>query len=150
MSSSRRYDVNVARLIELILHMTPEERGLLLKEAENIKTSFRATRRNCFVSILLYYDEKVHPATITDLSFTGAFVECYIPVMIGDPVTVEFINTNGFGDLKVDAHIVHATKMGFGIRFKTIRSNLARFLQKSLDDYRESPYRKSLEPKSET
>ncbi len=136
MNTSGRYDLTICKLIDLIMKMTPDERGLMLVEAERIKTKLRATRRNCCVPISLYYAEEVHPATITNLSFTGAFVECYIPVKIGDPATVEFKNLDGSADLKLDARIVHANRWGIGIRYKTVRSNAARFLQKCLDDFR--------------
>jgi PilZ domain len=133
---SRRYDETIRKLIDMILSMTPDERGMLLKEAEQIKAKLRATRRNCCVPILLHYGDKVHASTVTNLSFTGAFVECSIPVMIGEPATVEFKNLNGFEDLKLDARIIHANIWGIGLRFKTVRSTAARFLQKCLDDFR--------------
>jgi hypothetical protein len=116
--------------------MTPDERGLLLNEAELIKTKLRATRRNCSVPILLYYAEEVHPLTITNLSFTGAFVECFISIKIGDSVTVGFKDLDGSVNLKLDARIVHATEWGIGIKFKTVRSKAARFLQKNLDNFK--------------
>ena len=116
--------------------MSLDERGLLLTEAERIRTKLRATRRSCCVPIEMYYGEKVHPVTITNLSFTGAFVECLIPIMIGDAVLVEFKNSDGLENIKLNARIVHATSLGIGIRFNTVRSNAARFLQKCLDDCR--------------
>jgi hypothetical protein len=135
MLTSKRYDVSVRKLIDLIFTMTPDERGLLLTEAERIRTKLRATRRNCTVAIVLYYGDKVYPATITNLSFTGAFVECYIPLRIGDSVSVEFKNVHGSAII-LNAHIVHASSLGIGIRFNTVPSRAARFLQKCLDDYR--------------
>lgn len=109
---------------------------MLLKEAEQIKVKMRATRRNCCVPILLHYGDEVYPSTVTNLSFTGAFVECMIPVMIGDPAAVEFKNLNGFEDIKLDARIIHANMWGVGVRFKTVRSTAARFLQKCLDEFK--------------
>lgn len=116
--------------------MTPDERGMLLKEAEQIKTKLRAARRNCCIPILLHHGGKVYSSTITNLSFTGAFVECMVPVMIGEAAMVEFNNVNGFVDIKLDARIIHTNIWGIGIRFKTVRSTAARFLQKCLDDSR--------------
>ena len=136
MHKSGRYDITVRKLIDLIFQMTPDERGLLLNEAEQIKTKLRATRRNCSVPILLYYTEKVYPLTITNLSFTGAFVECFISIKIGDSVTVGFKELDGSVNLKLDARIVHATEWGIGIKFKTVRSKAARFLQKCLDNFK--------------
>lgn len=136
MLTSRRYDVTIQKLIELILRMTPDERGLLLIEAERIKSKLRATRKNCCVPVMLHYAEEVCPATVTNLSFTGAFVECLIPVIIGDSVTVEFKYPDGSGEITLDARIVHATNWGIGIRFKTVNSKAARFLQKSLDAFK--------------
>ena len=116
--------------------MSLDERGLLLTEAERIRTKLRATRRSCCIPIEMYYGEKVHPVTITNLSFTGAFVECLIPIMIGDAILVEFKNSDGSENIKLNARIIHATSLGIGIRFNTVRSNAARFLQKCLDDCR--------------
>ena len=136
MQKSRRYDLTIRKLIELIIKMTPDERGLLLNEAEQIKTKLRAARRNCSVPILLYYAKMVHPLTITNLSFTGAFVECFISIKIGDSVTVGFKELDGSVNLKLDARIIHATEWGIGIKFKTVNSKAARFLQKCLNTFR--------------
>ena len=136
MYKSGRYDLTVRKLIDLIFQMTPDERGLLLTEAERIRAKLRATRRNCCMPISLIYGEEVHSATITNLSFTGAFVECYIPVRIGDMVKVEFKNVDGADNLKLGGCIVHANQWGIGVRFNTIRSAPARFLQKCLDQFR--------------
>jgi hypothetical protein len=132
----KQYDVTIPKLIEIILKMTPEERSWLLQEAQQRKVKMRAIRRNCCVAILLYYEERIYPATITNLSFTGAFVECYIPVRIGDSVSVEFNDLPGTERIKLKARIIHATNMGFGIRYNTVKSNAARFLQKCLDDFK--------------
>ena len=136
MYKSERYDLTIRKLIDLILQMTPDERGLLLNEAERIKTKVRATRRNCCMPVDLHYGEEVHTATVTNLSFTGAFVECYIPVKIEDSVKIEFKNVDGSENLTIGARIVHANKWGIGIRFSTIRSLQAQFLQKCLDQFR--------------
>jgi hypothetical protein len=132
--SPKRYDTTIRKLIDLIFQMTADERGMLLKEAEQITTKLRATRKRCHIPVLLYYAEGVYPATITNLSFTGAFVECRIPVMIGEPSTVKFKNSNGLWDLTLKARIVHVTGWGIGLRFKTVDSKAARFLQKCLDN----------------
>jgi hypothetical protein len=137
MLTSKRYDVTIRKLIDLIFKMTADERGLLLNEAERIKTKLRATRKRCNLPILLYYAEGVYPASITNLSFTGAFVECRIPVIVGDPATLKFKNSNGLWDLTMEARIVHATSWGIGLRFKTVGSRAARFLQKCLDDFKQ-------------
>ena len=136
MHKFKRYDLTIRKLIDLIFKMTPDERGLLLKEAGQIKTKLRAVRRNCSVSILLYYDGDVYPATVTNLSFTGAFVECFIAIKIGDSVTVGFKELDNSMKLKLNARIIHASEWGVGIRFKSVNSNAARFLQKRLDDFK--------------
>ena len=134
MLKSRRYDDTIRKLIDLIFKMTSDERGLLLMEAERIKIKLRASRRNCRVPITLYYAQGVFPATVTNISFTGALVEGAIPVIIGDPATLEFKNIDSFANLTLEARIVHANYRGIGVRFKTVHSRAARFLQKCLDD----------------
>jgi hypothetical protein len=134
MLTSKKYDLTVLKLIEAIFKMTPDERGLLINEAERIRTKLRATRKRCSIPILLYYREGIYPSRISNLSFTGAFIDCLIPVIIGDSVKLKFKNSDGVLDLVMDAQIVHATVWGIGIRFKTINSRAARFLQNCLDN----------------
>ena len=93
----------------------------------------RATRKNCRIPILLHHAEKVYPTSITNISFTGAFVEGLLPVTIGNSATVEFQNADGSVDLTLEARIVRTTDWGIGIQFMTVRSKAARFLQKRLD-----------------
>jgi len=116
----KQYDITLRRLIDLIFKMSLDERGLLLTEAERIRTKLRATRRSCCIPIVLYYGEKVHHVTITNLSFTGAFVECLIPIMIGDAVLVEFKNFDGSENIKLNARIVYTQPVWGSVSILTL------------------------------
>jgi hypothetical protein len=133
MQSNRRYDVTFRKLIDMILQMNADERALLLKDAERIRAKIRAIRKKCYIPIMLYHGEGMYCATITNLSFRGAFIDLLIPVMIGDEIKIKFKNSEGLWDLLMESRIVHVTSWGVGIRFKSVSSRAAQFLQKTLD-----------------
>ena len=116
--------------------MKAAEGGLMLVQAEKTEKKLRATRRNCRIPISLYHAEKVYPTSVTNISFTGAFVEGSIPLIIGNPVAVEFQNPDGSVDITLEARVVRTTDWGIGIQFIAVRSKAARFLQKCLDKYK--------------
>lgn len=129
----RRYDLTFRRLIDIIVEMDADERGLLLKEAERINAKLRGARRQCHIPVQLDKADGLYPAVVRNLSFRGAFLDCKMPVSIGEAVLVRFNNDEPGKGLMMRATIVHATAWGIGIHFDRIDSRAARFIQKSMD-----------------
>ncbi len=133
----KRYDLTILRLINTITTMTVEERNLLLKEMEGIakKIKLRATRKECRVPIKFINSRESLSAVVENLSFTGAFVSCRAPLMIGEKIIMYFQLENGGERFKLNARVVHATLRGFGVHFEHLDSNAARCLQALMNQH---------------
>ncbi|MGD9008885.1 MAG: PilZ domain-containing protein [Desulfobacteraceae bacterium] len=127
----KRYDLSIFRLINTITTMTVEERNLILNEMEILtkKIKLRATRKKCHIPIEFINSRESHTAIVENISFTGAFVSCRVPLMIDEKIIMYFQLENGAEKLKLNARVVHTNLRGFGVRFENLDSREARFLQ---------------------
>jgi hypothetical protein len=127
----KRYDLSIFRLINTITAMTVEERNLILKEMEILtkKIKLRAIRKKCHVPIEFINSRESHKAIVENISFTGAFVSCRVPLMIDEKIIIYFQLENSAEKFKLNARVVHTNLRGFGIRFGNLDSRGARFLQ---------------------
>ncbi len=127
----KKYDLSIRRLIDTITSMNVEERGLLLKEMESFteKIKLRATRKKCNIPIKFANSRGTHAAIVKNISFTGAFVGCRIPLLIDEKIIMYFQQEDSAEDLKLHARIIHTKLRGFGVRFNNLDSRASRFLQ---------------------
>jgi hypothetical protein len=127
----KRYDLSIFRLINTITTMTVEERNLILKEMEILtkKIKLRAIRKKCHVPIEFINSRESHTAIVENISFTGAFVSCRVPLMIDEKIIMYFQLENSAEKSKLNARVVHTNLRGFGVRFENLDSRAARFLQ---------------------
>jgi hypothetical protein len=129
----KTYDISFRKLVDMILAMDADERGLLIKEAERINAKMRGTRKPCHIPVQLAKADGVYAAVIRNLSFRGAFLVCKIPVLIGEEVLVKFKEDRDEAAPVLRSRIVHATGVGIGIRFERMDSRAARFIQKKMN-----------------
>jgi len=127
----KRYDLSIRRLIDTITSMNVEERGLLLKEMESFteKIKLRATRKKCNLPIKFANSRGTHAAIVKNISFTGAFVGCRVPLWIDEKIMMYFQQEDSAEDFKLHARIIHTKLRGFGVQFYNLDSRSARFLQ---------------------
>jgi hypothetical protein len=127
----KRYDLSIFRLINTITTMTVDERNLILKEMEILakKIKLRAIRKKCNVPIEFINARESITATVENISLTGAFVSCRVPLMIDEKIIAYFQLENSAEKLKLNARVVHTNLRGFGIRFEDVDSRATRFLQ---------------------
>jgi Tfp pilus assembly protein PilZ len=126
-----KYDLSILRLIHTITTMTVENRNLLLKEMESFakKIKLRATRKKCHIPIEFINSRESHTAIVENISFTGAYISCRVPLMIDEKIIMYFQLENSAEKLKLSAKVVHTKLRGFGVRFEKLDSRAARFLQ---------------------
>lgn len=131
----KRYDLSILRFINTITTMSVEERNLLLREMDSFarKIKLRATRKKCHLPIKFINARESISAIVKNISFTGAFVSCRVPLMIDEKIIMYFEPDNSPAKLKLSARVVHATLRGFGVRFENLDSRAARFLQALMD-----------------
>jgi hypothetical protein len=127
----KSYDLSIFRLINTITTMTVEERNVMLKAMESLakKIKFRAIRKKCHIPIEFINARDSHTAIVENISFTGAFVSCRVPLMIDEKIIMYFQLDNSAKKFKLNARVVRTKRRGFGVRFETLNSREARLLQ---------------------
>ena len=127
----KRYDLSFLKLINTIATMTVEERNLLLKEMEILtkKIKLRAMRKKCRVTIEFINSRASHKGIVENISSTGAFIGCRVPLMIDEKIIMYFQPKDSAGKHKLNARVVHTKLGGFGVRFENLDSRAAIFLQ---------------------
>lgn len=131
----KRYDLSIRKLIETITSMNVEERGLLLKEMESFteKIKLRATRKKCSLPVKFINSRGSYSAVVKNISFTGAFVLCRVPMLIDEKIFMYFELEDSAEKFKLSAKVVHSKPQGFGVQFGDLDSRAARFLQACMD-----------------
>ena len=127
----KKYDVSILNMFKTITTMTIEDRDLLLKEIDVFarKIKSRATRETCDISVEFVNSRGIYTATIENISLTGAFIACRVPILIDEKIFIHFGKASDGNDVKLQARIVRSTVNGFGVHFFALDEQDTRFLQ---------------------
>ncbi len=127
----KKYDVSILSMFKTITTMTIEDRDLLLKEIDVFarKIKSRATRENCDIIVEFVNSRGIYTATIENISLTGAFIACRVPIMIDEKIFIHFGQGTDGSDVKIQARIVRSTVNGFGVQFIGLDDQDTKFLQ---------------------
>ena len=108
-----------ARIIELVLGMSLEERRVLLKEIEDRqgqgKRQFPRTRFRGDVHFAAR--NRFFRGFIQNISSNGAFIETREAFSVGQPITLAFSLPNGQDHIKIKGEVVRILAPGIGVRF---------------------------------
>jgi len=127
----KKYDLSILSMFKTITSMTAENRDLLLKEMDVFakKIQLRATRQSCNISIEFVNSRGTYTATVENISTTGAFIACRVPVLIDEKIYIHFGKEANGNEIKLQARIVHSAVNGFGVQFFALDAQSVRFLQ---------------------
>lgn len=122
----KKYNVAIPRLFEVILGMNEEQQAELLRYADKlIKNDRRGFRRkSCHVSVNFATFDRTHRGYIKNISHTGAFIATKAPIIVGEEILMIFNTQENENPVKVKGEIVHATRWGIGVEFKSIDSEI--------------------------
>ena len=132
----KKYDLSILNMFKTITTMSVEDRDLLVKEIEVFarKIKARARRKPCNIDIEFVNSRGIFSAIVENISTTGAFIACRVPVLIDEKIFLHFgKGANGNG-IKLQARIVHSTANGFGVQFSALEAQGVRFLQTCMND----------------
>ena len=118
-AQNKKYDASVLSMFKTITTMTVENRDLLLKEMEKFarKIQSRAKRETCNIDIEFVTSTGSYRAVVKNISTTGAFIACRVPVLINEKIFIHFgMGVHG-DNVMLRARTVHSAADGFGVEF---------------------------------
>lgn len=115
----KKYNLTIARLLEVILSMSEVQQEKLLKQADALVKGDRRilVRKSCHLPVDFATSARTHKGYIKNISQHGAFIEAKAPIMIGEEVLMVFKVGVESKTVKLKAEITHATRWGIGIEF---------------------------------
>jgi Tfp pilus assembly protein PilZ len=111
-----------ARLIELILKMTDEEKqSLLIELEEKLSVRKRKHDRKPYFSVVDYNAmEAAHTGFIENISAGGVFIGTAKSFPVGEKISMAFPLPVSQEHVRMEGEVVRANAEGIGVKFKTI------------------------------
>ena len=134
----KQYNVQISRLINLILELNESHQKALLKKGKKLLLKEnRAHRKSCRIPVKYSTFDRIYSDNIMNISQSGVFIETKRPIFIGEVILINFM-IEGLDDLiKIKGEVVNASRLGIGIEFKDINpgilNNMKALLEKMKD-----------------
>ena len=115
----KKYNLTIARLMEVILSMSEEQQAVILKQAEEAVKGDRRIfiRKGCHLPVDFAASDRTHKGYIKNISRHGVFISAKAPIVIGEEVLMVFKVNREAPPVKLRGKIAHATRWGIGVEF---------------------------------
>jgi hypothetical protein len=115
----KKYNLTIARLLEVILSMSEDQQKTILKQADELVKGDRRVfdRKSCHLQVDFATSDRTHKGHIKNISHHGVFIEAKAPVMISEEVLMVFKVNQNSAAVKLRGEIAHATRWGIGVEF---------------------------------
>ena len=126
----QKYNIYTAKLINLILTLNQEEQRFLLKNVERIIFTEKRTsaRKACRIPVRYFNNECVYNNFIINISREGCFIEAQKPLLIGEKILMDIQLDGDNKSIRIKGEVANATRVGMGIEFEEVNSNLLKKL----------------------
>jgi len=130
-SATKKYNTAILNLFELILKLSEKQQHVLLKFTEDLFLKEKRTndRKSCHIPIYYATSDRVYSSHIKNLSNSGLFIETKKMLPVGDVILMTFRMEGLNRPIKIKGEIAHTSRLGLGIKFKAINSQIAKKLQ---------------------
>ena len=114
-----KYNLTIAKLMEIIVTMSDEQKAAMLNLAENLVKGDRRffVRKSCRVPVDFATSDRTHKGHIKNISLHGLFIEAQAPVVIGEMILMMFKLKQDSEVVKLRGEVAHATRLGIGVEF---------------------------------
>ena len=125
----KKYNITIAKLIELILNLNEAHQEALLKKGQALLSKEkRAPRKSCRIPVRYSTFGRMYSDQIKNISQGGLFIETQRPIFVGEEVLIE-LKIEGVNEaFKIKGDVVYASQSGVGIQFKNTNSNLSEIM----------------------
>mgnify|MGYP001124049180 CR=1 FL=1 len=115
----KKYNIRIAKLLDVILNMNEEQQQTILQHAEDLVRGDRrfSNRKSCDLPANFATTDRTHKGYIKNISNQGVFIESRAPIIIGEAVLMVFKVNRDSKAVKLKGEIAHATRWGIGVEF---------------------------------
>jgi PilZ domain len=126
----KKYNMTIARLMEVILSMSEEQQAAVLKQAEEAVKGDRRifVRKACHLPVDFATSDRTHKGYIKNISRHGVFISAKAPIVIGEEVLMVFKVRKDAEVVKLKGEIAHATRWGIGVEFTATEPRFDQFI----------------------
>ena len=116
----------MTKLFNLILTLNPEEQRFLLKNVEKLilQEKRASARKVCRIPVRYFYYERVFNNFILNISRNGCFIETQKPLSVREKILMDIQLDGDDQSIRIKGEVAHANRMGMGIEFEEVSSNL--------------------------
>jgi Tfp pilus assembly protein PilZ len=134
----KKYNMTIARLMEVILSMSEEQRAAILKQAEEAVKGDRRIffRKACHLPVDFATSDRTHKGYIKNFSQHGVFISAKAPIVIGEEVLMVFKVSQEAKAVKLKGEIAHATRWGIGVEFTTVEPHFDQLIADLINQIR--------------
>lgn len=131
----KKYDITIARLLEVIFSMNVEQQKTILKQADDLVKGDRrvSVRKSCSLPVDFATSDRTHKGFIKNISQKGVFIAAKAPIMIGEEVLMVFKINRNSEDIKLRGEIAHATRWGIGVEFAAKGPRFDQIIEEVID-----------------
>jgi len=124
----------MTKLFNLILTLNSEEQRFLLKNVEKLilKEKRASTRKICRMPVRYFYNERIYNNFITDISRDGCFIETQKPLLVGEKILMDIQMDGNEKSIRIKGEVANANRLGSGIAFEKVNTNLLETLSNLL------------------
>ena len=122
----QKYNIYMKKLFNLILTLNSEEQRFLLKKIEklNLKEKRASARKVCRIPVRYFYNKRVFNNFIVNISRGGCFIETQKPLSVGEKLVMDIQLDGDAESIRIKGEVTNANRMGMGIEFEKVSSNL--------------------------
>ena len=122
----QKYNIYITKLFNLILTLNSEEQRFLLKKIEKLilKEKRTSARKACRIPVKYYYNDRIFNNFIVNISLNGCFIEAPKPLSVGEKFLMDIQMDGDAESIRIKGEVAHASRMGMGIEFEKVSSNL--------------------------
>ena len=130
---SKNYNTYKKKLFNLILTLNPEQQRFLLKNVEKfiLKEKRTSGRKACRIPVRYFYKERIYSiysSFIVNISRDGCFIEAQKRLLVGEKILIDIQLDGDDKSLRVKGEVANTNRIGMGIEFEEVSSNLQKRL----------------------
>jgi len=130
---SKNYNTYTKKLFNLILTLNPEQQRFLLKNVEKfiLKEKRTSDRKACRIPVKYFYKKRIYSiysSFIVNISRDGCFIEAQKPLLVGENILIDILLDGDDKSLRVKGEVANTNRIGMGIEFEEVSSNLQKRL----------------------
>ena len=124
----------MTKLFNLILTLNSEEQRFLLKNVEKLilKEKRSSARKICRMPVRYFYKERIYNNFITNISRDGCFIETQKPLLVGEKILMDIQMDGNEKSIRIKGEVANANRLGSGIEFEKVNTNLLETLSNLL------------------